>query len=91
MDGETDGEAHHHLIVGCVRCTTSSKRKGPGDSFEMPEGHPLRLHQQALPIILFSNDLIAHGSRGSCSSVSSVSRLQNNYCGKLEIQLSAHL
>ena len=28
----------------------------------MREEHPPRLHQQALPIILFSNDLIALGS-----------------------------
>ncbi len=46
------------MIAGCARCTNSSKRKGPGGSSEMREGHPLRLHPQALPIILFSNRML---------------------------------
>lgn len=38
-----------------ARCTTSSKRKGRGDSSAMREEQPLTCRRQALPIILFSN------------------------------------
>ena len=70
-------ESPSPLIVGCTRYTTSSKRKGPGDSLAMQEGHPRRLHQQALLIILSSNNLIAHVSLDCCSSVSAL-----GVCGK---------
>ena len=43
------------LIAGCAKCTTSSKRKGPGDSSEMREEPPMTFRREALLIILSSN------------------------------------
>ena len=83
-------ESPSPLIVGCTRYTTSSKRKGPGDSLAMQEGHPRRLHQQALLIILSSNNLIAHVESGLLLLCFGTRSLRKNDCGTVNIQWSAH-
>jgi hypothetical protein len=41
------------VIAGCVRCITSSKRKGTGDSSAMQEALPITRHRQAPPSSTF--------------------------------------